>query len=548
MLLVSLKRVFSTKVPKIPLKLLNKKNPALAKAIVNKLNLDPRALKDPQYKVTTEALVHEDIVKESQSYELQVEENKPMSENVQNYFRTTMDDPTQREHEKEVMKNMVAFNINVADPNEPNLIETIKKDKIQMADDLNKDIDAIRAGLFETAEESAKDELSKIETTTDTKNDSLIGVLKEHFVEKTKRDSETEKAKINKLEAKYAFQRCRKGKMFVKTTPKILPDGTKDPENSEIVEVPYGRYPERSRILTYRCPPKADELMPFLGNVEYPPNAKCARIGLIGPPNAGKSTLLNKLIGEPLSAVSSKAQTTRKEVVGIWTENENQIIFYDTPGIPNHYERGKVKSSVAKAAWDTIEDRIQHNFCFPVSSSAYDSLRKIFAMEKSIPVTVLLNKIDLKKEDRQAFIEDRIKELMSEFPLLSGIIPISVKKNINIKALKVQLLQTCVPSPWEYPGGLVTPMSKVDRAISIVQCTSWRFHEGVDTLELHFNFYVIDEDHIKIVVGSKGVALEYVRYHAEKELSQIFNCQVDMHINVRHSEKMVQLLNIQEHY
>src|SRR5690606_27499423 len=131
-----------------------------------------------------------------------------------------------------------------------------------------------------------------------------------------------------------------------------------------------------------------------------------------GPPNAGKSTLLNALLGEQLVITSHKVQTTRHRILGILTEEDYQIIFSDTPGIiePKYKLHGKMMQQVKSALEDADVALVMHDITEPM-----EGLEKIAEMLKlKVPTILLLNKSDLLKDKK--LIAEQVKLYSEKFP------------------------------------------------------------------------------------------------------------------------------------
>src|SRR6516165_5951846 len=126
---------------------------------------------------------------------------------------------------------------------------------------------------------------------------------------------------------------------------------------------------------------------------------RCGHVALIGAPNAGKSTLLNRLVGHKLAIVTPKPQTTRTRVLGVATEGEAQIIYVDTPGI--FAPRRRLDRAMVAAAWSEAEEADEVMLLVDASRDVGEDTRRIFGAlrERGRPSILVLNKIDLVRRD-----------------------------------------------------------------------------------------------------------------------------------------------------
>ncbi|MCH7826618.1 MAG: GTPase Era [Bacteroidetes bacterium] len=187
---------------------------------------------------------------------------------------------------------------------------------------------------------------------------------------------------------------------------------------------------------------------------------KVGYVTILGLPNAGKSTLLNALLGQKLSIITRKPQTTRKQILGILTEEDYQIIFLDTPGIlkPNYLLQEKMMNFISSSIYDAdiiliIIDLSNDKDGQKILSN--DIIKKILK-NKSKPVLLLLNKIDLSKE------ED-VKNLIALFEStqnFTSVIPISALYNMNKEKLIFDILKILPEGHKLYPDDIIADASE----------------------------------------------------------------------------------------
>jgi len=170
-------------------------------------------------------------------------------------------------------------------------------------------------------------------------------------------------------------------------------------------------------------------------------------VNIFGAPNAGKSTLLNALLGEQLVITSHKVQTTRHRILGILTEDNYQVVFSDTPGIiePKYKLHQKMMQQVKSALEDADVAILMHDISEPI-----EELQKITeTLKLEVPVLLLLNKIDTIKDKKQ--VEQRVNEYRDKFGI--EVLPVSAKDKTNIDKVVPFILKYLPEAPPYYPEG-----------------------------------------------------------------------------------------------
>jgi GTPase len=143
----------------------------------------------------------------------------------------------------------------------------------------------------------------------------------------------------------------------------------------------------------------------------FNPGFKAGFVSILGKPNAGKSTLMNALLGEKLAIVSHKVQTTRHRIMGIWNEGETQIVFSDTPGIiePEYLMHKRMMTQVSSS----VKDADVIIFMFDVKDNLQEAVAMLNALHLKMPVIVVANKIDTLKSVHQTEIETAFADVKS---------------------------------------------------------------------------------------------------------------------------------------
>lgn len=272
-------------------------------------------------------------------------------------------------------------------------------------------------------------------------------------------------------------------------------------------------------------------------------------VSLIGRPNVGKSTLLNSIIGKKVAITSSKPQTTRNIIQGIYNEQDTQIVFVDTPGIhkPNH----KLGTYLNKQAYYSIEDVDVILFLIDVTQSLGTGdkfvLDKIKTVDK--PVILIMNKIDkIAKEDLLAKINE-YKDLYD----FKEIIPVSALKHDNVKEV-VETLKKYLPDAVQfYDENTITNKSIEFLMGEIIREKVFELTEEeiphsitcyIENVKKSKNNYVlngvivVDRDSIKrIIIGRQGSKIKEIGILARKDIEELLGKTVYLELYVKTVKK-----------
>jgi len=236
-------------------------------------------------------------------------------------------------------------------------------------------------------------------------------------------------------------------------------------------------FPAKYSIM-HEFPVPAEATMASFAVPIQPSDPKVLKIALIGPPNAGKSSLMNALLKLDIASVSSKAHTTREVIRGILTEGSTQLVFIDCPGIIPIKETNELKE-LTNSAWATFADC---DACLLVLDTVkrpdpqiISLLRKIcpkpeigleISSKPEIPIFLVLNKIDCVEESKWLHYRANILKQHGNF---SRVFFTSALKERGLEALLRHLGSLAIPGPWIYPTSTKTSLSKTDQVEQVVR-------------------------------------------------------------------------------
>jgi GTP-binding protein Era len=274
-------------------------------------------------------------------------------------------------------------------------------------------------------------------------------------------------------------------------------------------------------------------------------------VTIAGRTNAGKSSLLNLIIGEKIASVSSKPQTTRTRITGIKTDGELQMVFMDTPGL--HKSKNKLSEHMMTAVRESVTDMDVILYVADCTRDFSDEECELLSSfnPKKQPVILLLNKIDL-LEKKEALIE-KINECNKRWSF-SSIIPISVKKNDGIDIVLKELKPFAKESPHFFPDDKFTDQPEQVIASEIIREKLLRYlrdevPHGVavgieqfkerndkDILDISAVIYCERDSHKGIIIGKSGSLLKKISTAARNDLEDFFQIQVNLKCWVKVAE------------
>ncbi|HVQ16909.1 MAG TPA: GTPase Era [Vicinamibacterales bacterium] len=277
---------------------------------------------------------------------------------------------------------------------------------------------------------------------------------------------------------------------------------------------------------------------------------KTGFVSFIGRPNAGKSTLLNRLVGTKLAIVSDKPQTTRNRILGVRNYPDAQVVFLDTPGIHRPLHRMNVR--MVDAAVDTIREVDVLCLVVDVTEPLGKGDRFVLDLVKDAkaPVFLVLNKIDLIKKSRLLPLMQQYSEMGS----FAEIVPVSASTGDNVDRLERALLDRLPEGEPLYPADYLTDQPERFFASEIVREKLLQFTRAeipfssavvVDKFEepdrpgglmsLHCTIVVDRESQKPIVIGRGGEMIKRIGTAAREDLERFFDTKVflDLHVRVK---------------
>ena len=271
---------------------------------------------------------------------------------------------------------------------------------------------------------------------------------------------------------------------------------------------------------------------------------KAGFVNIIGNPNVGKSTLMNAFVGEKLSIITSKAQTTRHRILGIVNGDDFQMILSDTPGIIKPaYELQSSMMDFVKSAFEDADVLIYMVEIGEQSLKDEAFFRKI--INSKIPVLLLLNKIDKSSQEE---LETQM-ELWKEKVPTAEIYPISALENFNVPQVFSRIIELLPMSPAFYPKDQLTDKPErffVNETIRekilmnykkeipyAVEVETEEFFEEEEIIRIRSVIMVERETQKGIIIGHKGNALKTVGIQSRKDLEKFFGKQIHIELYVK---------------
>jgi GTP-binding protein Era len=278
--------------------------------------------------------------------------------------------------------------------------------------------------------------------------------------------------------------------------------------------------------------------------------SRCGLVAVLGAPNAGKSTLVNALVGQKVAIVSPKAQTTRARLMGIALHDDAQIMLVDTPGIfaPNR----RIDRAMVKAAWEGAEDADRLVLVIDAAAKVGGKVEQMIegVENRPEPRILVLNKVDIARKDDLLVLAARLSERLKP----EAIFMISATTGDGVKDLKSHLAAAMPEGPWHFPEDQLTDVT--DRMVaaeltreqlylqlhkelpyaSAVATEKWEDRKDGSTV-IHQQIYVERDSQKAIVVGKGGSRLKQIGAAAREAIGEHLGRKVHLFLHVKVNPK-----------
>lgn len=280
-------------------------------------------------------------------------------------------------------------------------------------------------------------------------------------------------------------------------------------------------------------------------------NDKSAFIAIVGRPNVGKSSILNKMLGQKIAIVSSKPQTTRTRIMGVLTEEETQLVFIDTPGI--HKPRTELGKYMVKSVNESVSGvdacLLVTEACKDITDTELKLIEKFKAMD--VPAILAINKIDTVKEKSDLMLH--IARYSEKYDF-EAVVPVSAQNNSGIDDLKNELKKLAQEGGHLFDEDTLTDQPErvlagemirekmlrlLDKEIphgTAVVVERMKTREDKDIIDMDATIYCERDSHKGIIIGKQGAMLKKIGSYARQDMESFFNCKVNLTMWVKVKE------------
>ena len=274
---------------------------------------------------------------------------------------------------------------------------------------------------------------------------------------------------------------------------------------------------------------------------------KCGFVAVLGETNAGKSTLVNKLVGQKVSIVSRKVQTTLSRILGIVISGNSQIILIDTPGFISDHKSSDHRSDILeKTAWDAFRETDEVLFVVDAHKRDFEKSKALLQkIDKKKKISLILNKVDL-------IMKEKLLGIASEFSKIrdfENVFMVSSLSGDGVKDIEKYLAKIVPEGEWLFPEDEVTDSSFEKFTSEITREHLYhRIHQEIPyrcrvvtenyrnesdgSIRIAQNIFVKSKAHKVILLGHKGEKIRAIGSAARRELSELLGREVHLFLNV----------------
>ena len=285
-----------------------------------------------------------------------------------------------------------------------------------------------------------------------------------------------------------------------------------------------------------------------------PEKFKSGFVSVIGRTNVGKSSIINRLVGEKVSAVANKTQTTRKNVKAIVNTKNSQVVFVDTPGI--HKPKSELSKAMVENSYLTIPDVDVLVYVIDAEQNRIDNITLEKIKESNKPTILIINKIDLISKEQILKIINEYKDLYD----FKAIIPVSIRKNINVNDILDEIVKNLPEGKPYYEVDEYTDQTMRELAEEIirekaliylkeevqhgiyVEVTKMKKRKTIehkDIYDIDSTIFCLKKSHKGIIIGKQGSMLKKIGTSARIELEKMFGSKINLSIIVKVDEDWI---------
>lgn len=280
-------------------------------------------------------------------------------------------------------------------------------------------------------------------------------------------------------------------------------------------------------------------------------NDKTAFIAIVGRPNVGKSSILNRLLGQKVAIVSSKPQTTRTRIMGVLTEGDTQLVFIDTPGI--HKPRTELGKYMIRSVNESVSGV---DACMLVTEAGKDITdTEINLIEKfkvmNAPVVLVINKIDILKDKSKLMVQ--ISQYSERYDF-EAVVPVSAQDGSGLEQLRDELKKLAQEGGHFFEDDVLTDQPErvlagemirekmlrlLDKEIphgTAVVVERMKNREDKNIIDIDATIYCERDSHKGIIIGKQGSMLKRIGTYARQDMENFFNCKINLKLWVKVKE------------